>query len=200
MTVYTIYAATTDGWILSGDASYALARAGINFTINTSNVSTIIGQRFSGGNYSVYQGFFQFDTSTVLGLIQSAVFALYGNGSSAISKTLQARLSDWGAGLTTADFIAGASLSALPLLADFNLSGYNASAYNNFTSDPNFITNINQAGSTRFLVCAADQTNNVTPVGDEFVNVIAADQTGTSTDPKLTITTYDEFFAKVSSY
>lgn len=190
-TVSTFYSATTDGGITSSHATtYSTARAGFDLSAQTAVSGHAIGQRkTAGGDYVLYESFFQWDTSALGGdTISAAVFSLYGvSDTSATDFTVEARLNDWGAALTTADWVAGADLSAKTLLATFATSGFSTAGYNDFT-DVAFPANINAAGSTLVVVCSANQTNNTAPTGDEYVNAYQADQAGTTNDPKLVVT------------
>jgi hypothetical protein len=72
---------------------------------------------------------------------------------------VQARLSDYGSSITTADFVPGASLSALPLLATFNTSGMIVGNNVMTESGTNLRDNINTSGFTRILLHSDLQTN-----------------------------------------
>jgi hypothetical protein len=109
--------------------------------VNTTGVAAdfhhSVGQTFATPNYTIYEGFYQFDTSGIgdTDTIDSAVFSLHGHTDNSVTDfTINCRLKDWGTGLTTADWVAGADLSALTLLATFATSGFTTSGYNDFTS------------------------------------------------------------------
>ena len=179
-TTYTIFGDVSDGYINAGGANNA-SGDGVDTT----------GDIYTGqapGGY--YEGFLAFDTSTVVGTITAVTLSVYGmNDSSVTDFTLEARLHDWGATLTTADWVPGNQLGTKTLLASMNTSGWSAAGYNTLTSDAAFLTNINQSGFTRVLMCSSRHRLGNTPSGSEFVGYRSANQAGTTNDPKLVIET-----------
>jgi hypothetical protein len=187
---YTIYGQSVDGFIRSSNTNYTTARAGSNLAAFPGETTTPFGQRLTGGTYFIFQGFLSFDTSSVVGTIQSVTLSLYGQAdSSGTDFTMEARLHDWGTGITTADYVAGANVSSKTLLASLSTAGYTTSGYNDLASEAAFVSNINQSGVTRLLLVSSRFTAGTTPAGDEFVTTYAGAQTGTTNDPKLVIVT-----------
>lgn len=196
MPTLTVFSDATDGMLRSNDATYANARAGTGtLAAFTADVSNSIGQDFfvPDSNFYCRQTFYAFDTSSIgSATIDQVDFSLFAVTDSSVQDfTLEVREHDWGAALTTADFVAGASLAALTRLATFATSGWTTSAYNLFTEDgTNFRSAIDPLGTTRVLVHSDRQRTNNAPVSGstEYVSAYTADQTGTTNDPKLVVT------------
>lgn len=194
MASYTIYSSAADGDIFSGNTSYATARSGSGlYVASTSGLYAYCGQDRSGSNRYIYETFFAFDLSAVSGSASSAVLSLHGTyDGSTTDFTIEVRAKTWtGSGLTTADWVAGADLAALTLLASRSSSGFTASGYNAFTSEAALLTAVDLHGSLEILCCSAEQTNNSDPTTSEYVGFQTSDTSGTSQDPKIDITTVD---------
>ena len=191
MTTFTIYAGATDGYISSSNATYATARSGGTLSANTAGANIIVGQQRIGGINYVLEGYLEFDTSAVGpgATVTSSTLAIKGNNDkSATDFTLEAWSRDWGGGtLTTGDYVAGASLSGLTLLASALSSNFIFGAYNTFASDAAFLAAINLTGYTRILVASDLTRTNTAPTGDEYTSYDSADVSGTSSDPRLII-------------
>lgn len=180
-TTYTLFSGN-DGYIESNDSTYATARAGSGLALQTSAISA--GQDVG---YFIEQGFVSFDTSSVVGTVSSATLSLFVlTDNSTTDFTINARRLDY-ATLTTADFVAGASLGALPLLATLATAGLGTPVYNAFTSDGNFLTNINQSGTTGIVLSSAKTDANTAPTNTEIVQFSSSTASGTTQDPKLVI-------------
>ena len=203
MSTLVVYSDTTDGNINSSDGtvyfgpqgSYASARTGSALSVNTSSINLIVGQSYYwdvNGQYQVWESFAGFDTSSIgSGSVSAATLRLTAYVDwSTTDFTVEARLHDWGTGLTSADWVAGASLSGKTLLAHYATSGgfVNGTGYD--LVDDAFAANINKTGTTRLLLCSSRTTAGTAPADqvDEYVNAYSADYSGTTTDPKLTVT------------
>ena len=140
--------------------------------------------------YSGYELFISFDTSSIgSGTISTATLnmTIQEDRTGGSDFNIQARLHDWGTSVTTADWVAAASLSGKTLLAHKSTVGIsNGSAYD-FTNDA-LVANINKSGSTRMLLASDRFAAGTIPSGEEFVHLRTADYTGTTNDPKLVIT------------
>lgn len=187
MATYTIYSDAADGNVISTSSLYSLARDGTgSVSAYPSNTYLTIGQNYSGGSYDCRESFLSFDTSGVAGIITSATLNLYAySNDSDTDFTTIARMYDWGASLTSADFVAGGSLSALTEVANWNSTAY-SSSYNTFT-DVALPAHINQSGTTRMLLSSSRHEGNNTPSGREYVTFFSADASGTTNDPYLYI-------------
>lgn len=187
-TTYTIFGGAADGFVESASTTYATAASGNSLVALTNSGVIGVGQYKSGTTFLIDEGFVLFDTSSVVGTVSSATLSLYGDfDGSTTDFTVNARQKTWGATLTTADWVAAASLSSQTLLATFATSGFTTSGYNNFTSDSAFISNINQSGTTDILLSSSRHESSTQQSGDEVVNFVEADFTGTSQDPKLVV-------------
>lgn len=177
-TTYTIYADTVDGYITAAPGT-ADGAAG----------APVGGDIYCGMNTATaYQAFLSFDTSAAAGTITAVTLSLYGiNDSSTTDFTLEARLYDWGATLTGADWRGAASFGALTLAASKATSGWATTAYNAMTSQAALLSNINQAGTTRFVLESDRYRTGATPSGPEFVGFASRDTGSTTTGPKLVI-------------
>lgn len=189
MTTYTIFGAVSDGYVRSfSETSYAIARAGTE-SLSAVGSDLNIGQRDFAGEWSVYEAFVDFVTSVVLGTISSAVLSLYLKNDNSIDTdfTIEARIRDWGTTLETADYVAGASLSALTSVATLATSGIGATgAYKAFV-DVAMVANVNQAGSTRMLISSSRTRLNNAALEEEYVIFADASTSGTTNDPKLVV-------------
>lgn len=193
MTTVTIYSDTADGYCNSSSTSYTSASNGTGVGASPAPVVGYVGQYIIGGTtYVVNLGYLKFDTSSIPddAEITSVTLSCYGyNDLSTTDFTVEARLHDWGASLTSADWIAGSALSGKTLLASRSSSGWNTSGYNTFTENgSNFRNNINKTGTTYIVLCSAEHTAQSPPTNDEYIGLYFSDETGTSKDPKLEIT------------
>ena len=192
-TVSTFFGNTADGWINSdGAGDYATARAGNGLVAESAATTMEVGQGFVGGQYFCSEGFLAWDTSAIpdTDTVSVAVLSVYGQSSLLEANfTIQARTKAWLASLTTADWVAGASLGGLTLLATFATSGWSNAAYNDFTSEAAILAWISKTGNSECLLDHNGQADNTDPApNDMFVYPWTADQTGTTNDPKLVVT------------
>jgi hypothetical protein len=192
----TVFAATSDGYISSTNATYATARTGGTLAADSVATTCLIGQQFNGSNYIIDEAFFSFDTSPIptTATVNSVAFSLWGSAdNSSQDFTMQARTDSWTAGgLTTADWVSGASLGALTLLATFSTASFSQIGYNQFTENgTNFRSAINKGtgATTQFLVDSDRHVAGNTPTigAPENVTVDTADASGTANDPQLVI-------------
>lgn len=191
MTTDTFYGIEGDGRLYNLDSVYANARASAD-TVSTTATERI-GQVYNsaGGTYACYELFVAFNTSTIVdtAVVSAATLSMDGAGDSSTTDfTAQVRPKVWTpSGLTTADFVAGADLSSLTLLATWASSSY-SSGYNNFSSEAAFNSAINKTGNTELLIHSDRHAAGTTPSGNEYVLFTMANETGTTTDPKLVVT------------
>ena len=192
MTTTVVYADAADGYIQSSNATYATARAGSTLVATTAGTSVNVGQHLNAGVYFCYESFFSFDTSSIADTdtVSAVVLGLKGTFDQSLTDfTMNARTKDWGATLTTADWVAGADLGALPLLGTFATSGFSTSGYNDFTENgTNFRSWVSLTGMSLLVVSGSRHEGNNTPTAAEYVFVAASEATGTTTDPKITVT------------
>jgi len=207
-----VYADTSDEAMGSDDGygqdfdtawngTYSAARSGTGYSRYPiySGVEAV-GQEYAVGNvfydgddhyydwFAVYESFLAFDTSSIPDgdTVSAAVLRVTSYADySTTNFDIQARLHDWG---TTADWVAGADLSGLTLLGSYATSGgFTATTGYDF-SDTAMAANVNKTGSTRMLFCSSRTVGNNAPTTTEYVNIYSADESGTTRDPKLTVT------------
>lgn len=181
------YAENDYGSIRSGGAAGATwlnARAGTGLEIN--NPSMVLG---SGGSYNsgyeatagpdtngavywAYEGFCKFDTSAIpdTATIQSAslITRLY-NSPSGGGVTNNAYLSAFNIPLTTAAWVAGASLAALTKLAHIATSNATPTNTDLTWTNDNLVANINKSGYTDMLIDTTSQEGVGAPVSSADV-------------------------------
>lgn len=141
--------------ISSTSSSYATARTG--GTLATSSTARL-GQYLSGSNYVCYESFVEFDTSS-LPDDATVVAAFVGINDYATyhppEYDAEARAYDWGGGaVTTADWVSGANLAALPLVASRNTADFAGDA-TRLDSQSGAADGINLTGYSRFVLCSS---------------------------------------------
>jgi hypothetical protein len=161
------------GHVDSTNTVYSTARAGTGtLTVTAASPTGIIGQRLST-TYRCYEDFYAFDTSSIPAeaTITSAVLSVDGAGDHTIQECVfEARVHDWGAALSSADFVAGADLGNYVLVAKWDtatLGNLLASGYNAFT-DVALAANIVKAGTTRLMLSSDRHRLGNTPTSDEY--------------------------------
>ena len=212
MSTLVVYSDTSDGYIRSssvaGTDDYPAARAGTATDIGTGYDVITVGQYYdydpgwwdpeyeewdpapSGGN-TVFETFLAFDTSALTSGATVSAAVLRVTSYADISTTdfdIQARLRDWGTTVEAADWVAGGSLSGLTLLGSYATSSGFTVGTGYDLSDTAMAANVNKTGSTRMLLCSDHTVGNTAPTGDEWVYIYSADESGTTRDPKLTVT------------
>lgn len=193
MTVTVVYSDSSDAEVSSTDATYTTARSGSALVANT-GTDPAVGQLHGISGYTCYETFLRFDTSAIPdGDVVSAATVAIGrsNDSTGTDFTLEARARDWGATVETADFVAGASLGGLTLLASTNAGTMTAGGVlTTLTSTGSFPGAINKTGFTSMVLVSdrhrsADVPGNFT---NEFIRIYPGDNPGTTLDPTLTVT------------
>ncbi|MGD9889877.1 MAG: hypothetical protein AB7U18_01110 [Dehalococcoidia bacterium] len=206
-TVTTVYAGTADDGVVNrSGTTYAGCRNGTSGTKlvessadwNDDNLVIEVGQQNTAGNdFYIWEGFIGFDTSglpdtdevsaAALGLVENTD---YGTNFSD-SDTLEARTYDWSTSVTTADWRTGTQYAALTLLASLASSSWSSSGYNTLAENgTNFQSAINKTGTTRIILGTADLAAATSPANNTAAlwSIMSADNTGTTNDPKLTVT------------
>lgn len=205
-TVTTVFSVSGDGYLRCIDTAgtYANARnntgtATVDIT-DTTGTSMSVGQFTAIGQPRCFQGFVGFDTSAItdtdIVTVVTLDLWLVTDGSNT-DFTAQARDFNWGGTLTSADYIPGTSLASSTLLATLASSGIGASgAYKTFTSQAAFLTATNIKTGTVYINLASDrQVAGNAPSGPEQMDFSTTDTSGTTQDPKLTITHNAAVFA-----
>lgn len=196
----TLFAEASDGELVSShDGGYTPARDGtgnLGVTATDDGTTISLGQRESGGQFWVWVDFFNFDVSSISAgsTIDSATLSVYlTSDSSTTDFTIEARSHDWGNTLESGDWVPGANLSGLTLLASLGTNGIGATdEYKALTSEAALAMAIESAiagdGVLRLLLCSSRTTNDNAPIGLEAVVISSADEVGTTQDPKLDVT------------
>ena len=187
----TVYADASDGYISSYGSTYADARAGGgSFAANTDEVFLVQGQDKVGyDHYYYYLSYIQFDTSGVEDDVSVAELTLYEYYTYKTQAfTAWVAQYDWGASLTTGDFVAGDDLSDLTKVASIASADIAEDAYNTFGSESAFLAAINVSGYTRLILFTNRMESGDAPAGiTERAEWCSADTAGTDKDPKLYI-------------
>ena len=193
MPVSTFYSSADDGTLRSQNATYLTARGGTTVTVVNAGVGAnglAFGQQLSGGNYNLFESFLSFDTSALpdAAVITSAVLSLYVDTDASTTDFItDARIFNWGATLSTADWVNGADLASYTKVATRNSSGVTTAAYNAFT-DVAMIPNVSLTGVTYIMLSSARMDSATAPPDSEYLGASAQETAGTSADPKLVVT------------
>lgn len=197
MTTTVVYGDASDGEIRSESSDYASARAGSSSVVaSTALTNQRVGQQAdSFGQRSCFEAFYAFDIGAAIppgDTITAAELQLWaGSIFTAAGWVAEARAFDWGATLTTADWVPGASLSGLPLLATWAASGP-AGQLKTFTPNADELLEFvdeERAGVARILVNSSRHRIGNDPGfnASEYAQFGAADSPGTTNDPRLII-------------
>ena len=160
MATYTFNASSGNhGYIVSqSNANYSTARAGSGTkTATTTGGSHTAGQlNIPATTYWVYESFLEFDTSSLSGkTLSSATLKIYISTINVEDAfTLEAFIDDFSTSVTTAEWVAAASLGSLTKVATLSSASFSTSAYNSFT-DVAFPANINTTGKTRIVLASS---------------------------------------------
>jgi len=174
-------------WAGVHDATSASGGARPNAALDQFARASIIG-----GTYYISRGFFLFDTSALPTgpNISSAVLSIYDSNNDTrnadttavhIVASTPASNTD----LVDEDFDQVGSTS----FASIALSSWvNTGAYNAFTLNASGISAISDSGISKYGARIARDLDNSAPTGDNLTQCNFADQTGTTSDPKLVVT------------
>lgn len=194
-TVDTVFP-TLDGRLdsQSTGSNYSTAREGTGtIQVTTSTATTAIGQ-FVQSTYSCYEQFWSFFTGSVIpdtDDIQSVLLQLWMvNDVSNTDFIVEIREKNFGGTLDTTDYVPGSQLDTYTLMASINTSGIGSSgAYKNMVSEAAFVNATNIKTGTVYLFGSSSRHRlNNTPPSDEYIQFAQRTTSGTTNDPKLTIT------------
>lgn len=121
----SVYSGSADGRVRCQSTVYATARTGggsLAVIDNQPSHNDGPGQTWVSPNYTCFETMFGFDLS---GLPSNAIVTavtprITSNSSVEVAPVLEMREYDWGATLDTADFVSGASVGSLPLVASYD--------------------------------------------------------------------------------
>ena len=190
-----VRSSTADGRITSGNATWTTCLNGSSLSAATGGTADNARATWDGSVYEIRQIFLDFDTSSLGSgaTLSNGVFTLYGNTTAETNTDgydLQIRPSNWGGTLTTADWVdcnPQSNWTALTLMSHFAVSGWSQGAgnANNFTVDS--YADVSKTGTT-YVVVGMSALGSGTPTGANNVEFRLANQSGTSSDPLLTVT------------
>lgn len=166
--------ATADGYLSCDDNTYANARSGAGtLSSNTGSASAFFGQRNDlSPTYRVYESFITLPTSDIPSEaeIVSATFKAFSNGDDSTTDfIIEIRKADYGASLTTADWIDGADLGNNVLLATHDTSsGWTPLIQYSFSSESDIADNINLGTDTQVVIVSDRTRAGTTPTTTEF--------------------------------
>ena len=186
---------TNDGRVSSANATWTTCLNGSTLAAATTGTAEDVRATWTGSAYQLRQVFLDFDTSSLgsTSTISNAIFTLYGN-TTAESDTdnydLQVRAYNWGGTLTTADWVDSnpqSNWTALTLMAHFDVGSWSQGSgnANNLTFDSH--ADVSKTGTTSVVV-GLSALGSGTPTGANSLEFRLADQSGTTSDPLLTVT------------
>lgn len=191
MTVTLVYGDPSDGYVTSGNASYATARTGPGTALDATDTVAWYGQALSG-TYILHQTFLRFAypalaagdlvTSAAIRTTQSA------HTSTGVARDLEFRQYNWSTTVDGADWRNGTQLAALPLHG--RVAGVQASAgKTTFTGSDDLRALLQSGGVASFVLASSRERAGTTPTVDERSTLYAAERAGTAEDPCLFYTT-----------
>jgi hypothetical protein len=162
-------ALANDGTLTSRDfdGDYFAARAGTGAEgvfARTDLAAVTVGQTYAG---AVFETFLAWDVSGApVGAVSAELALWLASDQTAEDFTVEVRLYDWGATLTPADWIPGADIAALPLLATLDTAAiYPEGEYKTFATTAALLTAIADAqagdGVLRVVVVSSRTTQGV---------------------------------------
>jgi hypothetical protein len=198
MTRYPLYASSTWNDIVSSHATvYSTARAGSSLAVPADGTDAagvaLVGQsRSGGGTYLCYEAMMDFDVSSFASneKLASAHFRLSNVAASPSSPAwnLEVREHDWGAGVTTADWVAGASLGGKTLLAHVeSVNNLSSSQYCRGGSEA-LRDRVATGGTIKTVFNSSRHRNGNAPTAlsaIEYKRWYSSDQSGTGSDPQV---------------
>jgi hypothetical protein len=191
MATIDVYTSAADAYLRSANDTYATARTGGGtFTLTTVADTGYVGQ-WTGYNIGVM--YMDFDLGTAIGagyhVTQFDLKTYLSLDSSTQDFIIETRIYDWGAEVTNADWVAGADVGALSLLAQLDTNGIGATgAYKTHAMEAGAGSLISTTGVLRVILTSSRFRNGDTPAGDEYVGLRMSERTDTSADPYATVT------------
>ncbi len=179
MTIYyRIYADTADIDVSVTDAVYATARNSTAATSGGTNTTATVGQKLSGGNYTISQYFIRFDLSSIPSGTSSATLNFSVLSGTSGGFNVEAREAT-----SLSNKIAGGSLGATGTLLGNRIvsaTGSNALTIADFSG-------VSRTSTVNILLNSARERSNNAPTVDDSFTISTADTSGTSNDPYLDI-------------
>lgn len=157
--------------VMSSNADWATARVGSGLSAGDgkSHLYTILSN--SGSSFSIYESFLEFDTSAIPSTATvydgaNVGMWLVAQATGIANPVIEIRANDYGASVTTADWIAGASLSGKALCSTIDTAGMTLSAppvWKAGTAGGSNAATITKNGASRFVVVDKNVTDNTSP-------------------------------------
>lgn len=189
MSTLIVYSDISDSEVDCGPGNWADVRVGSDSkSVGTATDTYVFAGAlgFGVGNCYVRQSFHEFDTSSLVGVTIAGVeFSIYYTGIGT-SETYEVFAKDFGGTVDAGDFVSGDSLGTVLASATKGPGAPNPIVFTENGS--NFSSAIVQGGTTSILVAGQRQRIDSDPSGSYSITYNSSDQTGTTNDPKLTIT------------
>ena len=187
MSVLTVYAGTENDSVYSGDSgTYSTMRNGVGLAVESSNLLPFQSD-IGGPTYRGFQGFLRFDTSslTSAATISSSVLNMVCAYGGDASSDHQARIHDFGATVTSGDWVAGGTVAGKTLVAHKAVGSLSSSTRYDWTDDA-LAANTSKTGYTSLILSEADFAADVAPTTNHSGSWVKA--SGGANDPRLTVT------------
>lgn len=184
MPSYTIYADANDFIVVCNGPDYSDARSGAGGLSTETGVSSHFVGQFADSIFYCQQYFPQFDTSAVSGTFVSGSFNLTISSRFANNKVFEVREHAWPTAGNTSAFVAGASLGGKALFGTFS-----SGTSNGLKTATCGLSDVARTTTYRLVIAAEEQRTGTPPGGYEGVAITAAESSGTTDDPYLSITT-----------
>lgn len=189
---------TADGRVQSTSTggTWSAARGGATLAARSATNPETIVASVSGSDYIAGQFFMDFDTSSLGSgaTLSNGVFTIYGSGTAETntnSYDIQIRPYNFGGSVTTADWVdcnPTTGWTNPTLMAHLALGSWNQTSgtANNFTVDS--YADVSKTGSTYVVMGLSGLGSTTSPTGANSLAFRTADQSGTTSDPLLTVT------------
>lgn len=175
------------GHIRSANADYATARTGGTIIKQSTGLDNFfVGQSLSAGTYYVWEGLFEFDTSTLpddATITAATLYLTIQADSTTTDFDIEVRVKDWGVSLDNGDWVSGADLSALPLAASLSTAGLSGEFGIAFSDT----SQIAKTGRTKLQLSSSRHRVGNTPSGDEYLSLWTTTKNA-GTEPRLSVT------------
>lgn len=186
---------TIDHYLDSRDQTYSNARAGTGSSLlldSAGGTILVIGQALVAVTEDrCYETFIGFDTSSIPddAVVTAATISFWPTTLSATTSfTAEVYAFDFGATVTTADWVPGANIGAMTLLASLASASLTTGAQRVFTSTGDFAAAINKTGDTRLLVCTDRLRNGNNPANSQNAFFAPGEDATVAMRPVLSVT------------
>lgn len=184
----------SDGYNSFSSTSYATAKEGGGTAASPplDTTGSSVGQITGGTSFIVAQGFYKFNVSTLTSYVNPTL-KFYSQFDSTVTKdvTIELRVHNWGASVTTTDFVPGSQLASKTLLASVSTTNWPAdNGLIPFNVDSVALAGAIEAakaadGWLYIVAASADQRTGVAPTGSEYVGINTREINGDAYAPRL---------------